>query len=125
IPGPPRTAGFTRRGALTAPIAHEVNQPLSGIITNADTGLRMLSADPPNVDGARETTRRTIRDAHRAADVIKRLRALFAKKSARTELVDLNETVREVIALSSSELQRNRVILRAELADNLPSLTAD
>src|SRR5262245_42037490 len=73
-------ARITTLNALTASIAHEVNQPLSGIITNASTCLRMLSADPPNVDGARETARRTIRDGNRASDVIKRLRALFSKK---------------------------------------------
>src|SRR5438876_7099684 len=67
-------------GALTALIAHEINQPLSGIITNASTCMRMLDAEPPNVDGARETAKRTIRDGHRAADVITRLRALFGKK---------------------------------------------
>ena len=73
-------ARVTSLGALTASIAHEVNQPLSGIITNASTCLRMLAADPPNIDGARETARRTIRDGNRAADVITRLRALFSKK---------------------------------------------
>ena len=112
-------------GALTASIAHEVNQPLSGIITNANTCLRMLAADPPNVDGARETARRTIRDGDRAAAVITRLRALFSKKDATIESVDLNEATREVIALSLSELQRNRVILRSELADNLPPVAGD
>ena len=95
---------------LTASIAHEVNQPLSGIITNASTCLRMLAADPPNVDGARETARRTIRDGNRASDVISRLRALFSKKEAATEPVDLNEAAREVIALSLRELQRSRVV---------------
>jgi PAS domain S-box-containing protein len=112
-------------GAFTASIAHEVNQPLSGIITNANTCLRMLAADPPNVDGARETARRTIRDGDRAAAVITRLRALFSKKDATIESVDLNEATREVIALSLSELQRNRVILRSDLADNLPSVAGD
>jgi PAS domain S-box-containing protein len=112
-------------GALTASIAHEVNQPLSGIITNANTCLRMLAADPPNVDGARETARRTIRDGDHAAAVITRLRALFSKKDATIESVDLNEATREVIALSLSELQRNRVILRSELADNLPPVAGD
>jgi C4-dicarboxylate-specific signal transduction histidine kinase len=112
-------------GALTASIAHEVNQPLSGIITNANTCLRMLAADPPNVDGARETARRTIRDGDRAAAVITRLRALFSNKDATIESVDLNEATREVIALSLSELQRNRVILRSELADNLPPVAGD
>ena len=74
-------ARVTSLGALTASIAHEVNQPLSGIITNASTCLRMLAADPPNVDGARETARRTIRDGNRASDVVTRLRALFSKKA--------------------------------------------
>lgn len=112
-------------GALTASIAHEVNQPLSGIITNASTCMRMLDADPPNVDGARETARRTIRDGHRAADVIARLRALFSKKDGSSELVDLNQATREVIALSRRELERNRVLLRTQLADNLPRVTGD
>ena len=102
-------ARVTTLSALTASIAHEVNQPLSGIITNASTCLRMLDADPPNVDGARETARRTIRDGNRASDVIARLRALFSKKEFTLEPLDLNEATREVIALSLSDLQRNRV----------------
>ncbi len=112
-------------GALTASIAHEVNQPLSGIITNASTCQRMLNADPPNVDGARETTRRTIRDGNRASEVITRLRALFGKKDAANESVDLNEATREVIALSLSELQGSRIILRTELSDDLPPVSGD
>lgn len=112
-------------GTLTASIAHEVNQPLSGIITNASTCLRMLDADPPNVDGARETARRTIRDGHRAADVIKRLRALFTKQYAPPELVDLNQATREVIALSASELQKNGIVVRVELGSPLPAVAGD
>jgi PAS domain S-box-containing protein len=112
-------------GELTASIAHEVNQPLQGIITNASTCLRMLSCDPPNIDGARETTQQTIRDGNRAADVIKRLRALFTKKEFTQAPLDLNEATREVIALSLSDLQRNRVILRSELADDLPLVNGD
>ncbi|PYR05579.1 MAG: histidine kinase [Acidobacteria bacterium] len=112
-------------GALTASIAHEVNQPLSGIITNAGTCLRMLDASPPDVDGARETARRTIRDGNRASDMITRLRSLFSKKEFTQELLDLNEATREVIALSLSELQRNRVVVQSELADDLPSITGD
>jgi PAS domain S-box-containing protein len=120
-----RVARVTSLGALTASIAHEVNQPLSGIITNASTCLRMLGADPPNIDGARETARRTIRDGNRASEVITRLRALFSNKRNAAESVDLNEATREVIALLRSELQSSRVILRVELADDLPPLTAD
>ncbi len=112
-------------GVLTASIAHEVNQPLSGIITNASTCLRMLGAEPPNLDGARETARRTIRDGNRASDMISRLRALFSKKGVVAELLDLNEATREVLALSSSQLQRNRVMLRLELANDLPPITGD
>src|SRR5258705_1631050 len=112
-------------GALTASIAHEVNQPLSGIITNASTCLRMLDAEPPNVDGARETAKRTIRDGRRAADVITRLRALFTNKDAAKELIDLNEATQEVIALSRTELERNGVITRTELAAELPVVTGD
>ena len=85
----------------------------------------MLDAEPPNVDGARETAQRTIRDGRRASDVITRLRALFTKRDAVTELVDLNEATLEVIALSQSELERNRVITRTELADQLPPVTGD
>src|ERR1700730_4587692 len=113
-------ASVTSLATLTASIAHEVNQPLSGIVTNAGTCLRMLTLDPPNVDGARETARRTIRDGNRASDVITRLRALFSKKHTLAEQVHLNDATREVIALSLSELQRNRVILRSELANDLP-----
>ena len=112
-------------GALTASIAHEVNQPLSGIITNASTCLRMLDADPPNLDGARETARRTIRDGNRASDVITRLRALFSNREATSEAVDLNEATREVIALLLGELQRNQVIVRPELAVDLPPVPGD
>jgi PAS domain S-box-containing protein len=112
-------------GVLTASIAHEVNQPISGIVTNASTCLRMLAAEPPDVDGARETARRTIRDGNRAADVVSRLRALFDKKGAAADLLDLNEATREVVALSLSELQRSRVNLRTELADDLPPVIGD
>jgi PAS domain S-box-containing protein len=120
-----KVVGVTSLGVLTASIAHEVNQPLSGIITNASTCLRMLDTDPPNVDGARETARRTIRDGNRASDVITRLRALFGKKEFTFELLDLNDVTREVIALSLSDLQRNRVALQSELAEDLPAITGD
>jgi signal transduction histidine kinase len=111
--------------ALTASIAHEVNQPLSGIVTNASACLRMLAADPPDLEGARETARRTIRDGKRASDIIARLRALFRKKTTPAESVDLNEATKEVIALLANELHRNAVILRVELAEDLPAIAGD
>jgi C4-dicarboxylate-specific signal transduction histidine kinase len=118
-------ARVTRVSVFTASIVHEVSQPLSGIVTNASTCLRMLAADPPNIDGAREAARRAIRDGNRASEVIARLRTLFGKKPATSERVDLNETAREAIAVSLSELQRNRVILQLEFADDLPLVLGD
>jgi signal transduction histidine kinase len=112
-------------GVLTASIAHEVNQPLSGIITNASTCLRMLDAAPPNVEGARKTVQRTMRDANRASEVILRLRALFGNRQTTTESVDLNEATREVIALSLRELQRNQVTVRLDLTPDLPRVQGD
>ena len=112
-------------GVLTASITHEIAQPLSGIITNANTCQRMLSAEPPNADGAREAVGRLIRDGTRASDVINRLRALFGNKKPTTGAVDLNQAAREVIALTSSQLQRNSVVCHAELADALPSVNGD
>lgn len=120
-----RVSRITALSALTASIAHEVNQPLAGIVTNASTCLRMLAADPPDLDGARATAQRTIRDGHRASDVIQRLRALFARKLPLMEPVDLNDAAREVLALSSSELQRRRVVVRTELAADLPVVSGD
>lgn len=118
-------ARVTSLGALAASIAHEVNQPLSGIVTNASTCLRMLSAQPPDVDGACLTARRMIRDGNRASEVIGRLRALFGKKESIIEVVDLNDATREVIALSSSELRRSGVVLRVELAEEVPAVLGD
>jgi len=112
-------------GQLTASIAHEVNQPLSGIVTNASTCLRMLKSDPPNIDGALETAQRTIRDGNRASEVVTRLRTLFSKKQMDVEPFDLNEATREVIALLSGELERNRVILKQEFSDRLPPVNGD
>jgi len=112
-------------GALTASIAHEVNQPLSGIITNASTSLLMLADDPPDIAGALESAQRTIRDANRASEVITRLRALFKKTSTASESLDLNEATREVLALSLSELQRGQVVVRTELADDLLPVRGD
>lgn len=118
-------ARATRVSVFTASIVHEVNQPLSGIVTNASTCLRMLAADPPNVDGAREAARLAIRDGNRASEVIARLRTVFGKKQAAAECVDLNETARETVAILQRELQRNRVVLQLEFADNLPLILGD
>jgi signal transduction histidine kinase len=85
----------------------------------------MLDATPPNIHGARETARRMIRDANRASDVVTRLRALFSKREFTSESLNLNEAAREVIALSANDFARHAIILQAELADGLPTVTGD
>jgi PAS domain S-box-containing protein len=115
----------TTVSALTASIAHEVNQPLAGITTNAGTCLRMLANDPPDVAGARETAKRTLRDANRASDVIARLRALFSKREFTLEPLDMNDVTREVVALLLNDLQRSRIVLQSEFASDLPMITGD
>src|SRR4029078_8098641 len=115
----------TALSGLTASIAHGGNQHLSGIITNASTCLRMLDASPPNIDGARETAKRTVRDGNRASEVIERLRGMFSKREFTLESMYLNESTREVISLSLNDLQRNRVALQLELADPLPLVLGD
>jgi PAS domain S-box-containing protein len=112
-------------GALTASIAHEVNQPLTGIITNASTSLLMLDSNPPNVAGARATAQRILRDGKRASEVIQHLRDLFARKQPTTAPLDLNAAAREVLALSASELHRSRVVLRTDFEDALPMVRGD
>jgi PAS domain S-box-containing protein len=112
-------------GQLSASIAHEVNQPLSGVVTNASTFARMLAADPPNIAGALETARRAVRDANRASDIITRLRSLFAKKETSNELVNVNEVSKEIISLLQREFQNSGVIVRTEFTDNLPMVKGD
>ena len=112
-------------GALTASIAHEVNQPLSGIVTNASVCMRALAAQPPEIQAASEAAKRAIRDANRAAEVITRLRALFRKKNVAREPFDLNDAIHEVLALATSEIQRSKAAVRTALADELPSVLGD
>jgi PAS domain S-box-containing protein len=110
-------------GELAASIAHEVNQPLSGVVVNANACLRWLAGDPPNLDEARETVRRIVRDGKRAGDVITRIRALATKTATAKEPLDVNEAIREVMALAGDELRKNSVAVRTELApDFLPVL---
>jgi PAS domain S-box-containing protein len=106
---------------LSAAIAHEVNQPLAGIVTNASTCLRMLGGEIPNIEGALETLRRTLRDARRASDIVARLRTLFSNGDVTIGLVDINEEIRDVVALQRRNLEKNRVEVMLELtADLLP-----
>jgi C4-dicarboxylate-specific signal transduction histidine kinase len=115
----------TTMGELAASIAHEVNQPLAGIVTNANSSLRWLAGDSPNLAEAREAIRRIIRDGNRAGEVVSRMRALFKKASTSKERFDVNGAIEEVVVLTQSEVRRNKVALRMELAANLPPVMGD
>jgi len=112
-------------GELTASIAHEVNQPLAAIVTNANACLRWLGGAQPNFVEARQAVERIIKDSYRASEVISRVRALVKKAPPRNDLVDLNEVIVEVLALAQSEARRNHVFLKPELANDLPPVLGD
>jgi PAS domain S-box-containing protein len=112
-------------GELAASIAHEVNQPLAAIVTNGNACLRWLAGESPNLDEARETARRIIRDGNRAGDVIGRIRTLLRKTGTEKELLDMNQVIREIVALAEGEVRRNGVALRTELAGDLPPILGD
>ncbi|MBA2920670.1 PAS domain-containing protein [Sphingomonas sp. MAH-20] len=115
----------TSLGELAASIAHEVNQPLSGIITNANTCVRLLAMDPPDVEGAIRTARRTIRDGNRASEVLSRLRGLFRKQDYLPESLNLNDAAQEVINICRHDLQRRGITMQFELDPGLPPIKGD
>jgi signal transduction histidine kinase len=112
-------------GQLTASIAHEVNQPIGAVVTNAEAALRWLRAPAANLDEVRQALDRIVKDGRRASDVIARIRALIRKAPRHTTRFDLNEAIRDVIALSRSEVQRHGVALQTELAGDLAPVAGD
>jgi PAS domain S-box-containing protein len=112
-------------GELAASIAHEVNQPLSGVVSNGSACLRWLAGDVLNLEEAREAARRIVRDGKRAGEVIARVRALAKRAAAPSEKLDLNETIREVLALVGDEANRKSVNIRAQFADGLSPISGD
>jgi len=112
-------------GELTASIAHEINQPLAAIVANGDACQAWLAGAAPNLDQARESVRLIVSDASRAGDIIKRIRALVKKAETETVPLNINDAIREVVALAGAEARRNRVALRTELAEDLPPVVGD
>jgi C4-dicarboxylate-specific signal transduction histidine kinase len=112
-------------GQLSGSIAHEINQPIAAVIANASAGLRWLGAQQPDLDEVRQALGRVVRDGTRAGEVIGGIRALVKKVPPRREILDINQCVREVIALTQTETQRNAVRLQSRLADDLPLVSAD
>jgi PAS domain S-box-containing protein len=120
-----RVNRVTTMGELTASLAHEVNQPIAAALTNANTCLRWLARDLPNVEEARAAAMRIVKDQTRAAEIVGRVRMLFKKGSAQRELVDVNEVIREMIVLLRGETTRYSILVRTELAADLPQVMGD
>jgi signal transduction histidine kinase len=112
----------TAMGELTASLAHEVNQPIAAAVTDANTCLRWLSRDQPDLREAREAASRVVKDAIRASEIITRVRSLYKKGRAQRDLVDMNEVIREMVILLRSQAARNSVSIRTELSEDLPPI---
>ena len=111
--------------ALDSSIAHEVNQPLAGIVTNGGACLRWLAMDLPDLEEARDAVNRIIRDGNRASEVIARTRALLKKTPPQKIALDVNEMARETIALAQYEIQKNKILLQINFSDALPKVAGD
>src|SRR3981081_1693133 len=115
----------TMMGELTAALAHEVNQPIAAALTDANTCMRWLTRDQPDLEEARGAASRVVKDATRAAEIIARVRLVFKKGVAQRELVDVNELIREMIILLRNEISRHSISVRTELAETLPQVMGD
>jgi signal transduction histidine kinase len=112
-------------GELSASIAHELNQPLTGIVSNGSACLRWLAVDPPDMEEVREAVGDMVRDGKRAGEIIARIRALTKRTAPPREELDLNHTVREVLALVGDEAKRHRVVIRTAFADDISAVSGD
>jgi len=120
-----RVTRVTTMGELAASIAHEINQPLAGVVTSANAGLNWLANDPPNLLKTREAIERIVRDGTRAGAVLARIRTLLKKTSPTKARVSMNQVVREVVALAGGELRQHNVELAEELDSTLPAIIGD
>jgi PAS domain S-box-containing protein len=120
-----RVNRMTTMGELTVSLAHEVNQPIAAAVTNANTCLRWLTRDHPDVEEARAAATRIVKDGTRAAEIIKRIRSLFKKSQPQRESVDTNEVIREMIILLRGEAIGHSISVRTELAEDLPQVMGD
>jgi C4-dicarboxylate-specific signal transduction histidine kinase len=118
-------ARLTALGELSASIAHEVNQPLTAVVTSGNACLRWLSADPVQLDRARSAVERIVKDANRASEVLGRVRRLAAPAPAPKEQVDVNDLIRDVVELTASEIGQHSIHLRTSLSDRLPRVIGD
>jgi NO-binding membrane sensor protein with MHYT domain/anti-sigma regulatory factor (Ser/Thr protein kinase) len=120
-----RISRVTTMGELTASLAHEVNQPIAAVVTDAQTCLSWLERDPPDLAEARACAESIVKEASRAAEIVSRIRLMFQKRTPQRESVDVNEIIREMIVLLRHETKRHSITVREELAADLPHVTAD
>jgi PAS domain S-box-containing protein len=119
-----RSAHVSRMGAMTASIAHEINQPLAAIVANGSAGLRWLARTPPDLGEVRKSFEETVREGQRAADVVRSVRSMFKSEEELVHVsIDLNQVIREVLALVQGTLQRQGIVVRTELDEMLASVT--
>ncbi len=120
-----RVSRVTTMGELTASLAHEVNQPIAATGTDANTCLRWLACDTPNIEEARAAAMRIVKDVKRTAEIMTRIRQLFKKGSSQREVVDVNEIIREMIVLLHGEITRYNILVGTDLTADIPQVTAD
>ena len=120
-----RASRLTTMGQMAASIAHEINQPLAGVVNNANAGLRWLNNRPPNIDEVRAALRRIVNDGERGSGIIESIRAMLKKDDRKRVKLDLNELIRDVMRLTQGQFQKHGVSIRSELAENLPTVSAD
>jgi C4-dicarboxylate-specific signal transduction histidine kinase len=116
---------MTTMGELTASLAHEVNQPIAAAVTYASTCVRWLTRDDPDLGEARQAASEVVRNAKRASDIINRIRLISKKGESKRQLVDINEVIREIVALLQNEARRYSISIRTNLDANLPNVMAD
>ncbi len=112
-------------GELAASLGHEVSQPIAAASTNANTCLRWLAGDTPNIEEARAAAMRIVKDQRRAAEIISRIRLLFNKGTPQRELVDVNDVIREMIVFLQGETTRYNILVGTEPAADLPLVMGD
>jgi C4-dicarboxylate-specific signal transduction histidine kinase len=120
-----RVTRLTAAGQIAAAVAHEINQPLAAITLGCDVGLRWLAKTPPDLQEVRATLNRMAGASHRASEVIDGIRAMFKNDSRQKTLLDINQVIRDVLALLRSELQTHQILVQAELSPDVPSVLAD
>ena len=109
-------------GEMAASIAHEINQPLAGVVNNANAGLRWLNNRPPNIDEVGAALRRIANDGERGSGIIESIRAMLKKDDRKRVKLDLNELINDVMRLAKIQFQSHGVSIRSELANNLPTV---